>query len=107
MKEALEVVRPRRKLQAKEYALLLSDMSIFFPLDHTFASSQGKLDPIPAKRSMLSNINADTRPFGRSIDPNGLPSDATATVRRRCRTRFCYHCRIASILERMSDATNL
>ena len=59
------------KLQAKGSALLISDMSISFPLDRTFASLQGKLDLTFAKRSILPNLNADGRPFGRWTHSNG------------------------------------
>ena len=61
----------RRKLQANEYALLLSDMSILIPLDRTVASLQGKSELMLVKRSMLPHLNLDVRPFGRSTDPNG------------------------------------
>ena len=71
MQEALEMVCRRRKLQANEYALLLSDMSILIPLDRTVASLQGKSDLMLVKRSMLPHLNLDVRPFGRSTDPNG------------------------------------
>ncbi|KAH8998175.1 stress-activated map kinase interacting protein 1-domain-containing protein [Lactarius akahatsu] len=83
MQEALEMVCRRRKLQANEYALLLSDMSILIPLDRTVASLQGKSDLMLVKRSMLPHLNLDVRPFGRSTDPN------------------------ASIFKRMSDAPDL
>jgi hypothetical protein len=71
MQEALEMVCRRRRLQAKEYVLLLSDMSILIPLDRTVASLQGKSDLMLVKRSMLPHLNVDVRPFGRSTDPNG------------------------------------
>ena len=71
MQEALEMVCRRRKLQANEYALLLSDMSILIPLDRTVASLQGKSELMLVKRSMLPHLNLDVRPFGRSTDPNG------------------------------------
>ena len=71
MQEALEMVCRRRRLQAKEYALLLSDMSILIPLDRTVASLQGESDLRLVKRSMLPHMNVDVRPIGRSTDPNG------------------------------------
>ncbi|KAI0287104.1 stress-activated map kinase interacting protein 1-domain-containing protein [Russula brevipes] len=83
MQEALEMVCRRRRLQAKEYALLLSDMSILIPLDRTVASLQGESDLRLVKRSMLSSMNVDVRPIGRSSDPN------------------------ASIFKRMSDVPDL
>ena len=84
MQEALEMVCRRRRLQAKEYALLLSDMSILIPLDRTVASLQGKSDLMLVKRSMLPHLNVDVRPIGRSTDPNGTllffpPSGGCAT----------------------------
>jgi len=83
MQEALEMVCRRRRLQAKEYALLLSDMSILIPLDRTVASLQGESDLRLVKRSMLPHMNVDVRPIGRSTDPN------------------------ASIFKRMSDVPDL
>jgi hypothetical protein len=71
MQEALEMVCRRRRLQPKEYALLLSDMSILIPLDRTVASLQGESVLRLVKRSMLSHMNVDVRPIGRSTDPNG------------------------------------
>jgi hypothetical protein len=71
MQEALETVCRKRRLQPKEYALLLSDMSILIPLDRTVASLQGESDLRLVKRSMLPHMNVDVRPIGRSSDPNG------------------------------------
>jgi target of rapamycin complex 2 subunit MAPKAP1/AVO1 len=71
MQEALEVVCRKRKLQAKEYALLLLDLNILIPLDRTVASLQGKSDLRLVKRTMLPHMNIDARPIGRSTDPNG------------------------------------
>ncbi|KAI0065310.1 SIN1-domain-containing protein [Artomyces pyxidatus] len=71
MQEALELVCRKRKLQPKEYALLLGDMSILIPLDRTVASLQGKSDLMLAKRSMLPTLGVDVgRPAARSTDPN-------------------------------------
>src|ERR1700733_15110652 len=71
MQEALEMVCRKRRLQPKEYALLLSDMSILIPLDRTVASLQGESDLRLVKRSMLPHMNVDVRPIWRSTDPNG------------------------------------
>jgi target of rapamycin complex 2 subunit MAPKAP1 len=80
MQDALEMVCRKRRLQVKEYALLLADMSILIPLDRTVASLQGKSDLMLVKRSMLHNLNVDVRPFGRSTDPNGaFPPGCTYT----------------------------
>ena len=76
MQEALEMVCRKRKLQnAKEYALLLGDMSILIPLDRTVASLQGKSDLILVKRSMLPRLGVDVgRMTGKTTDPNGKSS---------------------------------
>ena len=74
MQEALEMVCRKRRLQPKEYALLLSDKSILIPLDRTVASLQGESDLRLVKRSMLPHMNVDVRPIGRSTDPNGASS---------------------------------
>ncbi|ETW75996.1 hypothetical protein HETIRDRAFT_461100 [Heterobasidion irregulare TC 32-1] len=72
MQEALEMVCRKRKLQnAKEYALLLGDMSILIPLDRTVASLQGKSDLMLVKRSMLPRLGVDVgRMTGKTTDPN-------------------------------------
>lgn len=71
MQEALEMVCRRRRLQAKEYALLLLGMNILVPLDRTVASLQGESDLRLVKRSVLPHMGVDVRPIGRSTDPNG------------------------------------
>ncbi|KAI0000629.1 stress-activated map kinase interacting protein 1-domain-containing protein [Russula compacta] len=83
MQEALEMVCRRRRLQAKEYALLLLGMNILIPLDRTVASLQGESDLRLVKRSVLPHMGVDVRPIGRSTDPN------------------------ASIFKRMSDVPDL
>lgn len=108
MQEALEMVCRRRRLQAKEYALLLSDMSILIPLDRTVASLQGESDLRLVKRSMLPHMNVDARPIGRSTDPNG-----TSLSLPPCRhdeitfSLTCRRCHLASIFKRMSDVPDL
>jgi hypothetical protein len=62
----------RRRLQAKEYALLLSELNILIPLDRTVASLQGKSDLTLVKRSRLEELKVDVRPSARSTDPNGM-----------------------------------
>ena len=72
MQEALEMVCRKRRLNPKEYALLLGDMSILVPLDRTVASLQGKTDLMLVKVSMLPTLGVDVaRPAGTSTDPNG------------------------------------
>lgn len=96
MQEALEMVCRKRRLQPKEYVLLLSDMSILIPLDRTVASLQGESDLRLVKRSMLPHMNVDVRPIGRSTDPNGtsfpffslasfLPSFMQVYIALRCK----------------------
>jgi hypothetical protein len=92
----------RRKLQANEYALLLSDMSILIPLDRTVASLQGKSELMLVKRSMLPHLNLDVRPFGRSTDPNGAFVVCACMYVRAAHVRHT-----ASIFKRMSDAPDL
>ena len=97
MQEALEMVCRRRKLQANEYALLLSDMSILIPLDRTVASLQGKSDLMLVKRTMLPHLNLDVRPFGRSTDPNGAlfsphPCETHIVTSRVTQLRFSSAC---------------
>ena len=104
MQDALEMVCRRRKLQAKEYALLLSDMSILIPLDRTVASLQGKSDLMLVKRSMLPHLNLDVRPFGRSTDPNGAYY-STGVCKNALLTHIVHG--TASIFKRMSDAPDL
>jgi hypothetical protein len=110
MQEALEMVCRRRRLQANEYALLLSDMSILIPLDRTVASLQGESDLRLVKRSMLPHMNVDVRPIGRSTDPNGA-SLASVTKWNFLTCCLCRHFLsfflIASIFKRMSDVPDL
>jgi hypothetical protein len=104
MQEALEMVCRRRRLQAKEYALLLSELSILIPLDRTVASLQGESDLRLVKRSMLPHMNVDVRPIGRSTDPNGA-SFASAT--KMVFDLSLSFLSIASIFKRMSDVPDL
>jgi hypothetical protein len=71
MQEALELVCRKRKLDPRDYALLLGDMSILIPLDRTVASLQGKRELVIVKRSMLPQLGVDVvRGTGRTTDPN-------------------------------------
>ena len=122
MQEALETVCRKRRLQPKEYALLLSDMSILIPLDRTVASLQGESDLRLVKRSMLPHMNVDVRPIGRSTDPNGtsllpfspllplLPSCKFALdtlTHRNDHRLWSFFFTLASIFKRMSDVPDL
>jgi hypothetical protein len=113
MQEALELVCRRRRLQPKEYALLLSDMSILIPLDRTVASLQGESDLRLVKRSMLPHMNVDVRPIGRSTDPNGAsrthsPSFYFYFFLLKLMALFLSSLVwIASIFKRMSDVPDL
>ncbi|KAF9003415.1 stress-activated map kinase interacting protein 1-domain-containing protein [Cyathus striatus] len=72
MQEALEMVARKRKLNPKDYALLLSeDKKILIPLDRTVASLQGKRELLLVKRSLLQQMGLDLgRGVGRTTDPN-------------------------------------
>lgn len=81
MQEALESVCKRRRLSAKDYALLLGDKSMLIPLDRTVASLQGKRELLLVKKSKLNEYGGEAlKAAGRTTDPN------------------------ASIFKRMSDA---
>ena len=79
----------KRRLQPKEYALLLSDMNMLIPLDRTVASLQGESDLRLVKRSMLPHMNVDVRPIGRSTDPNGAS--------------LSFHCIANTFIEAIAD----
>ena len=106
----------KRRLQPKEYALLVSDMNILIPLDRTVASLQGETDLRLVKRSMLPHMNVDVRPVGRSTDPNGassppfspssIASSAKHTQLSETITDFCLK-NSASIFKRMSDVPDM
>lgn len=74
MQEALDLVCRKRKLDPRDYALVLSDNStiILIPLDRTVASLQGKRELLLVKRDMLPQmgIEAEKTAF-RTTDPNG------------------------------------
>jgi target of rapamycin complex 2 subunit MAPKAP1 len=94
MQDALESVCRRRRLEAKEYALLLSELNILIPLDRTVASLQGKSDLTLVKRSRLEELKVDVRPSGRSTDPNGMGFPFSCTVRMQA---LLYSDRVVSI----------
>lgn len=72
MQEALELVCRKRKLDPKDYALLLGNMSLLIPLDRTVASLEGKRELVIVKRTMLPQLGIDVvRGTGRTTDPNG------------------------------------
>jgi hypothetical protein len=74
MQEALDLVCRKRKLDPRNYALVLNDngSSILIPLDRTVASLQGKRELLLVKRDNLPEmgIEAEKRAI-RTTDPNG------------------------------------
>lgn len=102
----------KRRLQPKEYALLLSELSILIPLDRTVASLQGESDLRLVKRSMLPHMNVDVRPIGRSTDPNGVSRLVTLGFLPPHPPTFTCNSitepfPLASIFKRMSDVPDL
>jgi hypothetical protein len=74
MQEALDLVCRKRKLDPRDYALVLNDngSSILIPLDRTVASLQGKRELLLVKRNMLSQMGIEAeRKAIRTTDPNG------------------------------------
>ena len=71
LQEALDIVCHRRKLPAKDYTFLVSDMSVLVALDRTVASLQGKTDLLLVKKEMVPNLGVPVaKPAGSSADPN-------------------------------------
>jgi hypothetical protein len=73
MQEALDLVCRKRKLDPRDYALVLNDngSSILIPLDRTVASLQGKRELLLVKRNMLSQMGIEAeRKAIRTTDPN-------------------------------------
>ncbi|KZV72977.1 hypothetical protein PENSPDRAFT_603472 [Peniophora sp. CONT] len=71
LQEALDIVCHRRKLPAKDYTFLVSDMSVLVALDRTVASLQGKTDLLLVKKEMVPNLGVNVaKPAGSSADPN-------------------------------------
>src|ERR1700684_927162 len=75
LQEALELVCRKRRMDPKDYALLLGDMSLLIPLDRTVASLQGKRELVLIKRSMLPEFGIDIfKGTLKTTDPNGANS---------------------------------
>src|ERR1700691_2845682 len=73
MQEALDLVCRKRKLDPRDYALVLNDNGSrhLIPLDRTVASLQGKRELSLVKRNMLSQMGIEAeRKAIRSTDPN-------------------------------------
>ncbi|KAI0777511.1 stress-activated map kinase interacting protein 1-domain-containing protein [Trametes elegans] len=72
MAEVLEVVCQRRKLNAKDYALVVEagDMKMNIPLDRTVRSLQGKRELILMKKNMLRESGVEVRERKGTTDPN-------------------------------------
>jgi hypothetical protein len=74
MQEALDHVCRKRKLDPRDYALVLKDSNIhiLIPLDRTVASLQGKRELLLVKRNMLPEMGIEAeRKAIRTTDPNG------------------------------------
>jgi target of rapamycin complex 2 subunit MAPKAP1 len=74
MQEALDLVCRKRKLDPRDYALVLNDngSSILIPLDRTVASLQGKRELLLVNRNMLHQMGIEAEKKGiRTTDPNG------------------------------------
>jgi hypothetical protein len=74
MQEALDLVCRKRKLDPRNYALVLNDngSSILIPLDRTVASLQGKRELLLVKRDNLPEIGIEAEKRAiRTTDPNG------------------------------------
>jgi len=71
MQEALEMVCAKRKLDPKQYSLLLTERRMVIPLDRTVASLGGRRELMLMKRSMIENMGGEvTKVVGRTTDPN-------------------------------------
>jgi len=74
MQEALDLVCRKRKLDPRDYALVLNDngSSILIPLDRTVASLQGKRELLLVNRNMLHQMGIEAEKKAiRTTDPNG------------------------------------
>lgn len=74
MQEALDLVCRKRKLDTRDFALVLNDdeMMILIPLDRTVASLQGKRELLLVKKNMLHQMGIEVEKKAiRTTDPNG------------------------------------
>jgi hypothetical protein len=74
LQEALDLVCRKRKLDPRDYALVLKDniINILIPLDRTVASLQGKRELLLVKKNMLPQMGIEAeRKTIRTTDPNG------------------------------------
>lgn len=74
MQEALDNVCRKRKLDARDFALVLNDdaQMIFIPLDRTVASLQGKRELLLVRGNMLQQMGIEVEKKSiRTTDPNG------------------------------------
>lgn len=77
MQEGLDLVCRKRKLDAREYALVLkndnNDTNLLIPLDRTVASLQGKRELLLVKRNALHEMGIEAEKKAiRTTDPNGM-----------------------------------
>lgn len=78
MQEGLDLVCRKRRLDAKDYALVLNDngSNILVPLDRTVASLQGKRELLLVKRNMLHSMGIEAEKKAiRTTDPNSKCPD--------------------------------
>ena len=74
MQESLDIVCRKRKLDPRDFALVLNDneQMIFIPLDRTVASLQGKRELLLVKVNMLQQMGIEVEKKSiRTTDPNG------------------------------------
>ncbi|KAF7964736.1 hypothetical protein HWV62_3510 [Athelia sp. TMB] len=73
MQESLDIVCRKRKLDPRDFALVLNDneQMIFIPLDRTVASLQGKRELLLVKSNMLQQMGIEVEKKSiRTTDPN-------------------------------------
>jgi hypothetical protein len=102
MQEALDLVCRKRKLDPRDYALVLIEdrNSILIPLDRTVASLQGKRELLLVKRDMLHQMGIEAeRTAFRTTDPNGEFDVCSSNAP----VLNVYMTTQASIFKRMSD----
>lgn len=105
MQEALELVCRKRKLDPKDFALVLkndnhdSKSHLLIPLDRTVASLQGKRELLLVKKNALHEMGIELeKKTIRTTDPNG-----ESPCRPLCTLFSLLMTLAASIFKRMSD----